>query len=64
MSASIMQNLHTPTNVQKAHFALLVEREVLAADYARAIRLGQRIRARDLHERMRGVVCIILSRKS
>lgn len=38
----------------------LIRREILAAEYARAVRLGQRTRARELALQMRAIVADIL----
>ena len=40
--------------------SLLIRREILAADYARAVRLGQRARASELALQMRALVAEIL----
>ena len=40
---------------------LRIEQEILAAQYRRAMINGRRAKAKELHERMRAIVCAILA---
>ena len=43
---------------------LLIQREIFASQYAKAMRIGQRAEAKELHLKMRAVVCAILARQA
>ena len=41
--------------------SLLIQQEILAAEYRRAMINGRRAKAKEIHLRMRAIVCAILA---